>query len=265
MTNLPSLTCEPTRYPGCCLSLSAPLLATISTLLASAPHPRNKSHHDGYKPLEPEPEPEPALVLSIGSGTGLLEQLLDDYLNHDHRASLSSNSARNWRVEGVEVNPAVNIYLPEDRINHVLGTWAVLETRAREAAALMFVYPRDGALVRRYIDAFMTFSTCPGGGRRVNCDSESGPESDGGFRSTVESSNEAVTSGNPGGDSHDIRRNPCRGVRLVLWLGPKCDWNDTGLGAFQPDDEFEVLEMRHHVGLAEYEMVAALRQKITLT
>lgn len=133
-----------------------------------------------------------------------------------------------WRVEGVEVNHTVNIHLPEDRINHVNGTWAILERRARKASVLMFVYPRDGALVRRYIDAFMTSVTSTNGGK--------------------------------------MRRG---GVQLVLWLGPKCDWEDAGFGSIGTTvtggggGEFEVVEIRSGPGLAEFEMLAALRWKKT--
>ncbi|KAI0453905.1 hypothetical protein F5B21DRAFT_264554 [Xylaria acuta] len=266
MTNLPLLTCEPTRHPGCCLSLSEPLLATIRALLDPAPH-LNKKGCDGYKP---ELQSEPALILSIGSGTGLLEELLHVYLNHgdDDDALVHSNSAKSWRVEGVEVNPAVNIYLPEDRINHVRGTWAVLETRAREAAALMFAYPRDGAMVHRYIDTFMTSSTGAvdqRGGHGVNCESDSRRENESEGGSPAESSNEGVNHDNHAEDHDEIRRSSRKGVQLILWLGPKCDWDDTGLRSVHTDRELEVLEMRDDVGLAEYEMLAALRQKTTLT
>ncbi|KAJ8128977.1 hypothetical protein O1611_g4655 [Lasiodiplodia mahajangana] len=147
MPTLPPLRDEPTRYPGCCLSLSNRLLATIGSLLNSSHdlvHPTSLTHN------------EPALVLSIGSGTGLLEELLHAYLNNlNTHTHVPEERIKSWRVEGVEVNPAVNTHLPEDRINYVAGTWAVLSTRAREATALMFVYPRDGALVRRYVEAFM--------------------------------------------------------------------------------------------------------------
>ncbi|KAI0505366.1 hypothetical protein F5B22DRAFT_627928 [Xylaria bambusicola] len=214
MATLPSLTDEPTLYPGCCFSLSRPLLATIRALLESIPiltppdvKPSNSSSEHA------------SVLLSIGSGTGLLEELLQRYLeSSEARDSSHHSSSSTWRVEGVEVNPAVNVYLPEDRINHVVGTWAVLGSRARDATALMFVYPRDGSLVRRYIDrTSMTM----------------GPTS----------------------------RTTCGGVQAVLWLGPKCDWEDTGLGSFTTRDEYEIFEMRSSTGLAGYEMLAVLRRK----
>ncbi|KAK5625479.1 hypothetical protein RRF57_001195 [Xylaria bambusicola] len=217
MATLPSLTDEPTLYPGCCFSLSRPLLATICALLLESIPVLTPS---GVKPRSSSNEhaSPPPIILSIGSGTGLLEELLQNYLDGGEALNSSHHSSSStWRVEGVEVNHIVNVHLPEDRINHVAGTWAVLESRARDAAALMFVYPRDGALVRRYVDhAFMT--TAP---------------------------------------------TSCGGVRIVLWLGPKCDWEDTGLGSFITSGEFEIFEMRNCTGLAGYEMLAALRRKMS--
>ncbi|RWA03018.1 hypothetical protein EKO27_g12088, partial [Xylaria grammica] len=130
MPSLPSLTDEPTRHAGCCPSLSQPLLSTIAVLLHStAAAPAST----GTQSRGPAP-----LVLSVGSGTGLLEELLHAYLNQHPPTPSTIRSSIPWRVEGVEVNPAVNVHLPEDRINHVAGTWAVLESRARDAAALLF-------------------------------------------------------------------------------------------------------------------------------
>ncbi|KAJ3579670.1 hypothetical protein NPX13_g895 [Xylaria arbuscula] len=255
-TTLPSLTDEPTLYPGCCFSLSWPLLATVHTLLLqsisiipstsnsisspTADLQRKKEVGSG----DDDDDDERSLVLSIGSGTGLLEELLHRYLNsgvRDRGDEISSSSATTsppptttattatptgaadgssgaggcWRVEGVEVNHTVNLHLPEHRINHVSGTWAILESRARTASVLMFVYPRDGALVRRYIDAFMMRE----GGR----------------------------------------------VQLVFWLGPKCDWEETGFGSVgagaAAKEELEITEIRSGGGLAEFEMLAAVRRK----
>ncbi|KAI1365116.1 hypothetical protein F5Y08DRAFT_304905 [Xylaria arbuscula] len=244
-TTLPSLTDEPTLYPSCCFSLSRPLLATIHTLLlqsiSTIPSVSNSSSSSSAADIQrkkelgsgdndgEDNEDAQSLVLSIGSGTGLLEELLHRYLNsgvRDRGDEVSSSSAATspptptaaadgWRVEGVEVNHTMNIHLPEDRINHVSGTWAILEARARTVSVLMFVYPRDGALVRRYIDAFM------------------------------------------------MREGAS--VQLVLWLGPKCDWEETGFGSVgagaAAKDELEITEMRSGGGLAEFEMLAALRRK----
>ncbi|KAI1347879.1 hypothetical protein F5Y01DRAFT_318287 [Xylaria sp. FL0043] len=262
MTALPSLTDRPTRHPGCCLSLSQPLLATIRALLQSIPDDKKSSDE-----LESASQSAPALILSIGSGTGLLEELLHIYLNDSSdrgRDSLSPAPVptRDWRVEGVEVNHAVNIHLPEDRINQVAGTWAVHEPRAHDATALMFVYPRDGALIRRYIEVFMAAGDDGrrGGGEEGENEYErekmhggecmSGSEGKG---ETTKRPNESVNTGG--------KTTARRGCQLVLWLGPKCDWEDTGFGSSDLRREFEVFEMRDGVGLAEYEMLAALRPK----
>ncbi|TGJ81559.1 hypothetical protein E0Z10_g7200 [Xylaria hypoxylon] len=264
MTSLPLLTDQPTRHPGCCLSLSLPLLDTIRVLLGSIPvitqstdvTTNRKSRDECASVLL-----QSALVLSIGSGTGLLEELLHAYLKRDsHPTPNDPISIDSWRVEGVEVNPAVNAHLPEDRINHVAGTWAVLESRARDATALMFVYPRDGALVRRYVDAFMRPA-----GHHESMDEdqqEGGGKYEGGNESEVKRANQVVKRHeNRGEDSTETRSTSHKEVHLALWLGPKCDWEDTGFGSFSGSDEFEVLDMLGDVGLAEYEMLAALRRK----
>ncbi|KAI9369583.1 hypothetical protein BJX61DRAFT_536303 [Aspergillus egyptiacus] len=114
-----SLPLSPTPLPNCCLSLSRPLLTTLSTLLPSNPS---------------------SFTLSIGSGSGLLEALL----MHRHPT---------LHIEGVEVSPSVNLYLPEENLNIVSGTWELCP-RAADAGAWMFVYPREPGLVRRYLDEF---------------------------------------------------------------------------------------------------------------
>ncbi|KAI0424244.1 hypothetical protein F5Y09DRAFT_324938 [Xylaria sp. FL1042] len=278
MTTLPSLTDEPMRHPGCCLSLSQPLLATIRTLLQSitglppSTSLNNKSSSDAH---ESASRPEPALILSIGSGTGLLEELLHVYLNYGvcHLTGRdsplptpnhpnASASTQDWRVEGVEVNRAVNIHLPEDRINQVAGTWAIHESRARDSAVLMFVYPRDGALVRRYIEVFMASSSSGGdnGGR-----GEDEQVSEKKHEGECMSENERIGEAERRSESESVnsrgKTTTRRGGQLVLWLGPKCDWGHTGLGSSNSSGEFEVFEMRGGVGLAEYEMLAALRPK----
>lgn len=48
---------------------------------------------------------------------------------------------------------AVNRFLPEERMHTVAGGWGLC-ARARDAAAWMFVYPRDPALVSKYLDQF---------------------------------------------------------------------------------------------------------------
>jgi hypothetical protein len=113
---LPALTSIPTAYPGCCLALSAPLVAHLESLLA----------------------PPPCLVLSIGSGFGLLEAYL---LAHERD------------VIGVEVMPSSNQYLPASRHRIVHGT-RFLEPLAAEATTWLFVYPRRPGLVQQYIQEY---------------------------------------------------------------------------------------------------------------
>jgi hypothetical protein len=112
---LPPLTDMPTAYAGCCLALSAPLVARLRSLLS----------------------PSPALTLSIGSGFGLLEAHL-----------LASPRIC---IVGVEVAPSPNKYLPALHHRTVQGS-RFLEPLAREATTWLFVYPRRAALVSEYIN-----------------------------------------------------------------------------------------------------------------
>lgn len=112
------LSSSPTRFPDCCLSISTTLLTTLITLLPK----------------------KPAFTLSIGSGSGLLEGLLSNF-----NAAIS--------VEGVEVASSVNRYIAEENMHVTGGAWD-LYSRARQAKAWMFVYPREPKLVSRYIEIY---------------------------------------------------------------------------------------------------------------
>jgi hypothetical protein len=112
------LSTSPTRFPDCCLSISSTLLTTLTNLIPK----------------------KPAFTLSIGSGSGLLEALL-------------SHSNASISVEGVEVASTVNRYIAEEDMHLAGGAWD-LYSRAQQAAAWMFVYPRDPRLVSRYIERY---------------------------------------------------------------------------------------------------------------
>jgi len=115
---LPSLADKPAVHPGCCLALSAPLLAHLAALLG----------------------PSSNLILSIGSGYGLLEALL---LAEPHCLD----------IVGVEVQPSSNRFLPASHHHTVSGS-RFLDPRAAESAAWLFVYPRRVGLVDEYIAAY---------------------------------------------------------------------------------------------------------------
>ncbi|KAL5335364.1 hypothetical protein BJX70DRAFT_326976 [Aspergillus crustosus] len=112
------LSSSPKLYPNCCLSLSTTLVSHLHSLLPKSP----------------------AFTLSIGSGSGLLEALI----THRHPDVL---------IEGVEVHASVNLYLAEQDINTVSGTWDLLP-RAAQAKAWVFVYPREPKLVTKYIEMY---------------------------------------------------------------------------------------------------------------
>ncbi|KAL3463259.1 hypothetical protein BJX64DRAFT_287514 [Aspergillus heterothallicus] len=116
--SLPSLSQDPALYPNCCLSLSTPLVTHLASILPQHPH----------------------ISLSIGSGAGLLEALI-------------ATHNRDVHIEGVEVNSSVNIYIEEQDMNVVTGTWDLC-SRAAQAKAWIFVYPREPKLVKRYIEVF---------------------------------------------------------------------------------------------------------------
>ncbi|KAJ0164219.1 hypothetical protein CTA2_1509, partial [Colletotrichum tanaceti] len=116
---LPQLTNEPQTLPDSCVSVSRPFLRALHALLPHSPH----------------------LTLSIGSGTGLVEALLHD-LAPPPKPNLVS----------VEVAPSPNRFHAAHRT--VPGTWA-LDPLAARARAWLFVYPKQVALVRAYVEAFL--------------------------------------------------------------------------------------------------------------
>ncbi|RDH37515.1 hypothetical protein BDQ94DRAFT_136568 [Aspergillus welwitschiae] len=116
--DIPHLTETPTPFPNCCLSISSTLIAHLAWLLPKMP----------------------AFTLSIGCGSGLLEALI----LHNHP---------NLQITGIEVSASVNRYLAEENFDVVSGTWD-LYARAPQAAAWMFVYPREPKLVSKYIEMY---------------------------------------------------------------------------------------------------------------
>lgn len=132
---LPSLQDAPVRHPNCCLSFSSKLIEILTRILSNTANPDGTS-----------------TVLSIGSGSGLLEALL-----LAHVEAKDDTGDPSFNVEGVEVQqlsgkPPVNRYLPEQAIYTVRGTWDVVSRlQDSDVTALMFVYPRQPALVTEYM------------------------------------------------------------------------------------------------------------------
>lgn len=131
------LTEQPTTWPDCSLSLSTKLMARLTSCIQEAFRPHD-SHH-----LESDPD----YVLSIGSGSGLLEA---------HLQSWWSTRGLNVQIHGVEVRGAdyttPNRYLLWNNRSTVRGTWELSSTRLHLAHVLVFVYPRQVDLVKKYLD-----------------------------------------------------------------------------------------------------------------
>lgn len=127
------------RHPDCCLSLSLKLLDVLTRTFTGSGNPTSAQLLS-------------ACILSVGSGSGLLEAAL---IAH---AAAASRPPR-LTIEGVEVRQPesqvpVNRYLPEPFYHTVRGTWDVSPRLNDDAlTGLMFVYPRQPALVSRYVRA----------------------------------------------------------------------------------------------------------------
>ncbi|KAL4725127.1 hypothetical protein ACLX1H_007273 [Fusarium chlamydosporum] len=140
--DLPKLDSQaaPARFPDCCLAISTDLLKSLSNIFS--------------KTAVSEGRPT---VLSVGSGSGLLEALLLD----QQGSSDSGSGYGSFNVEGVEVQQlsgkdAVNRYLPEQSIYTVRGSWDVVSRlQDPDVTALMFVYPRQPALIIEYMETII--------------------------------------------------------------------------------------------------------------
>ena len=118
MKGLPRLSSEPTQYSDCCCTLSEPLMMTLARLLP----------------------PDPSITLSIGCGTGLLEAILLRY-------------CPGLRLRAIEVKREVICYLSDEIFEIAKGTWDLCPSAA-VAAAWIFIYPRETALVDGYRKKF---------------------------------------------------------------------------------------------------------------
>ncbi|KAI1335889.1 hypothetical protein F5Y15DRAFT_427402 [Xylariaceae sp. FL0016] len=202
---LPSLSPNPTRHPNLCLSISRPLFAKLRSLLP--PHSPSVL----------------TTLLSIGCGSGLLEALLQAYLQDTNTTAA---------IVGVEVLSASVPHLPPDRVRRVKGTWDVVTDAAAAADAWMWAYPREPRLVRCYLDKF--------GLRRRRVGGDDGQQQQ---QQQLEAAGDAETSRSR--------------VRRVIWLGPRVDWGDYE-GVLRDSVFGENIEVfcGSEAGLAEEEMMA---------
>jgi hypothetical protein len=131
----------PVRHPHCCLSLSSTLLSLLS-----------KIAQEGSAGTT-----ETRVILSVGSGTGLLEALLTQHAGQQHHDTKQMTLI----VEGVEVpqpgtDATPNLYLPEQHFTTVRRSWEISPRLGdTDVVAVMFVYPRQPALVSQYVRAVL--------------------------------------------------------------------------------------------------------------
>ncbi|KAK5103633.1 hypothetical protein LTS08_003051 [Lithohypha guttulata] len=120
---------EPKHHPACCLSLSFKLFESIEQLLQPV-------YRENASKL---------VILSVGCGSGFFENML--------RSFLLKQELLNIQLRGVETYSTPTPYLPDEIIHRVQGTWDISD-EASEADVLLFVYPREGRLVQRYMNRF---------------------------------------------------------------------------------------------------------------
>ncbi|KAK2934231.1 hypothetical protein FoTM2_005477 [Fusarium oxysporum f. sp. vasinfectum] len=155
--DLPELDLQgaPVRTPDCCLSLSYKLFRNLINAIPNTTPLLDHAKSLGTPSLRQAVLGETPTVLSIGSGSGLLEALFLAYINSQRQRSSSDHAMVN--IEGVEVQQFgmrdhVNSYLPEQAIHTVRGSWDVTSRlQDSDVTALMFVYPRQPALISRYM------------------------------------------------------------------------------------------------------------------
>lgn len=139
------LTVEPRLWPDCSLSLSTTLISELTAAIQRTII-LEEILNAGCGLPEPYAESHANLILSIGSGSGLLEA---------HLQSSWSQSRTNLTIHGVEVRntdyTTPNKYLLFKNRSTVRGTWE-LSSRLPLARFLVFVYPRQVDLVKRYME-----------------------------------------------------------------------------------------------------------------
>ena len=190
MDNLPSitLTTKPTRHAQSCVSLSLPLLALLDAILPPPPfltlsigsgpgllealflkhYPSRAEVVDLDSDSEPDSEldPESNMGPDIDIDPDIDPDRDFDMDNHPDMEIDSGSHARTRTMHknaqpsflGIEVatpkgTPPVNVFLPERNMVTVPGTWAVCTewVCSQQARALMFIYPRQGKLLKQYL------------------------------------------------------------------------------------------------------------------
>lgn len=131
MVLMQNITDDPKYDPNCCLSLSTRLFSVIKDIAVQ--RVRLQSSDDTF------------VFLSVGCGTGFFENAFSMYLQQE--------CSLNARVEGVETQSTMIPFLSNELIHRTKGTWDILDD-INGAHVLLFIYPREGRLVQRYLDRF---------------------------------------------------------------------------------------------------------------
>lgn len=124
-----TLSIVPKHHPDCCLSISRSLFTCLAGCLGEIT----------------ESGPKETILLSVGCGTGFFEAAFAAYLQEQGFSRI--------KVEGVEVASAHVKYLSSELVHHVPGTRSICQ-RAQDAVILLFAYPREVDLIRRYLTQF---------------------------------------------------------------------------------------------------------------
>lgn len=124
------LSAHPKHDPNCCLGLSTRLFEVLKGILV-----QRVKEREGEKIIK---------LMSVGCGTGLFEAELSSYLRQQ---------CLDVCIYGAETQSATTTFLSNDLVRRVSGTWDILED-IESAHVLIFVYPRDGRIVRKYLERF---------------------------------------------------------------------------------------------------------------
>lgn len=122
---------SPKHDPNCCLSLSTRLFSVLKDIAVQR--------------VQLQSDDDALVFLSVGCGTGFFESAFSKYLQQECQLKA--------RVEGAETQSTTIPFLSDELVHRAKGTWDILDD-VHGAHVLLFVYPREGRLVQRYLERF---------------------------------------------------------------------------------------------------------------